>query len=291
MPGFGRFGRRWASTGVVSEPTANQADAGFAYLGANPPTVELFNSLEQMNDERHNWTFARISEVLAAGGVSPTENTANQLLTALRALFAPGMIAFGRSGNFVVPATVSKLLVKVWGGGGGGGGAYGPNAAGSGGGAGGYAEGVYTVTPGSSIFVTIGLGGGGSEPSAIYTAKSGGTTSFGSFCSATGGAPGSGALNGVVATSGAGGAGTGGTLNLPGGGGGLGQSYSNGTGGGIGGCSPFGGAPSSLSLGSNGNNGNFPGGGGTGAGMRGAANAAENYAGGSGADGLCLVYW
>ena len=58
------------------------------------------------------------------------------------------------SGNWTVPAGVTKVLVEVWGGGGGG-----SNAAGGGGG--GYVRAVFNVTPGSNISYNIGFGGSG----------------------------------------------------------------------------------------------------------------------------------
>jgi hypothetical protein len=120
---------------------------------------------------------------------------------------------FSASGNFTVPAGVTRIKVRLVGGGGGGGSGS-TSQGGGGGGAGGYAEGVYTVTPGASIAVTIGAGG----TAGIYggtVSGQGGSTIFGSYCSATGGLGGLAAA--TYAYGGAGGAGTGGAINEPGG--------------------------------------------------------------------------
>jgi hypothetical protein len=73
-------------------------------------------------------------------------------------------------------------LVK---GSGGGSAAVGPCGASAGAGNGGFAYGVYTVVPGTAYTVTIGAAGAGATGTA--TGGNGGTVSFDSFCSATGG--------------------------------------------------------------------------------------------------------
>ncbi len=75
-----------------------------------------------------------------------------------------GSQTFDRSGTFTVPAGITRLYVEAWGGGGGGTGstigAANYRYSGSGGGGGGFSKGYITVTPGSSINVTVGAGGG-----------------------------------------------------------------------------------------------------------------------------------
>jgi hypothetical protein len=74
---------------------------------------------------------------------------------------------FFNNGTFIVPADVSSFRVRLWGGGGLAGG--------------GFAIKVVTgLASGSSVAVTVGLGGGDNTR--------GGTSSFGAFVSATGGA-------------------------------------------------------------------------------------------------------
>lgn len=293
MPNFDRFLKRWASTGVVTNPGASQADTGFSFLADKPPTIELFNALFQILDDKDNWLYLRISEVLLAAGIQPSDATQNQLLTAMRTIFAPGMMAIQTSQAIIVPAGVTRMKVRLWGGGGGGGGSIGGNSAGGGGGGGGFSEGIFPVSPNASIFVTVGAGGAGAPGAAIYTAQAGGTTSFGSFSSATGGTPGGGAAGGAIGTAGTGGSGVGGIINLDGVPGGFGQTYAgtnagySNIGGGIGGSSPFGGGLSTLSIGAGGNPGIFPGGGGTGAG----SSNGGLFSGGSGAPGFAILEW
>jgi len=142
-------------------------------------------------------------------------------------------LIFTTSGEFTVPAGVTAVTIEVVGAGGHGGG-----NGGGGGGGGGYARGSYAVTPLATLAVTVGTGGGGPV---------GGTTSVGSFISATGGTDGTWFPNPLVGGGGPGGIGTGGTLaNRAGGTGGGGyHTFFGGGGAGAGG---------SLSDGSNGGN-------------------------------------
>ncbi len=131
--------------------------------------------------------------------------------------FGRNLVIISVAQTFVVPPDVNNLFVEVWGGGGGGGASHPPAPCGGGGGdAGGYARKLCHVTPGEQIVCTIGAGGtGGISNGANGTA--GGTTSFGTYCAATGGQPGIGGTAGALGNgSGVPGVGSGGDLNLPG---------------------------------------------------------------------------
>lgn len=128
------------------------------------------------------------------------------------------MQVFTSTGTFTVPTGVTKVKVTVVGGGAGGqssGGYSVPCAAdvfyaGSGGGGGGTAVAYLTgLTPGGTVTVTIGAAGtGGTFPgtSPPNSGTSGGASSFGAYCSATGGSNAS-----------TGGIGSSGNLNISGG--------------------------------------------------------------------------
>lgn len=124
---------------------------------------------------------------------------------------------FTSSGTFTVPSGITTVKVTVCGGGGGG--AQNSSSAGSGGGGGVAIKYVTGLTPGGTVTVTVGSGSTGT----------GGTSSFGAYCSATGGG------GGTSGAPGAGGTASGGDINLSGGGGGTSASAA-GSGGGAGGA-------------------------------------------------------
>jgi hypothetical protein len=106
------------------------------------------------------------------------------------------------------PADCTKILIQVQGAGGGG------CSFCESGGAGGYSERLLDVTSISSVTVTVGAGG--ANTGYYSAAGDGGSSSFGSYCSATGGY---GANRNASHTGGHSGIGSGGNLNIKCGGG------------------------------------------------------------------------
>jgi hypothetical protein len=139
---------------------------------------------------------------------------------------------FTSSGTWTNPGATT-VIVKLVGGGGGGCGYC------ESGGGGGYAEGVFNVTGVSTVGVTV--GGGGTGAGYYQGCPSGGTSSFGSYLSASGGG---GANTYSTHSGGLGGIGSGGQTNLQGG---TGNGHTNSVGahaGGRGGSTYFGGSAS-----------------------------------------------
>ncbi|WP_425275560.1 phage tail protein [Stutzerimonas zhaodongensis] len=127
---------------------------------------------------------------------------------------AGGLLAYTGVGNhtFTVPAVLrsGRRVPTVTVVGGGGAGASGSsNGRGGGGGAGGCAKKKQALSGVASVAVTVGAGG-------QFGSTSGGTTSFGVYCSATGGFGGQ-QYAGSNSAGGGPGAGAGGTLNIAGG--------------------------------------------------------------------------
>lgn len=197
--------------------------------------------------------------------------------------FTPNIQVFEENGTFVVPDGVAEVFVEVVGGGGCGQGGKGKNSEiFSGGGGGGYAfKLIKNIIPNSEIAVTVGKGGVGSTEG---FGTGGGTSSFGTYVSATGG-------TGLT-----GGNGVGGDVIFKGQDGVLGgiydsTTYSNLWLSGAGGGSYFGSGaypPPRVNHGSAGNAGIFPGAGGSGAHNQ---NYSDTNAGGNGADGIVIVRW
>lgn len=144
-------------------------------------------------------------------------------------VFGAGYVKiFGKSLTWTVPTGVTSVKVHCWGAGGGGGLTNQQYPYATGGGGGGYAMKTVSVTPGSTYALTVGAGGEGGYYSTnngvFYQGFAGGTTSFGSELSATGGGGGIG--QNVSYLGGSGGSGNGGEINFSGGaGGGFPNSY------------------------------------------------------------------
>jgi hypothetical protein len=102
-------------------------------------------------------------------------------------------------------------------------------------------SGTYTKATNNPSFIIVEVVGGGSAGTRTAASNSGGTSSFGAFCSATGGI----AQTNLVA--GVGGQGSGGDVNLKGGGGTMGSGTNSPQVRGAGGCSVFGGGANASS--------------------------------------------
>ena len=167
------------------------------------------------------------SAKIAADAIT-TAKIAADAVTDAKLGFNPGLKSvqvFASAGTttWTKPSGIKLVKVIVTGGGGGGGRANATDSAsgtaGSGGGGGGTAIKLIDVSAVSSVSVTVGDRGIGS-PSDGVQGTAGGTSSFGSYCSATGGGGGlSNAVSGYSATNNNGGArgqATGGDVNIDG---------------------------------------------------------------------------
>ena len=162
-----------------------------------------------------------IAAVISDAGITPDDTQLDQLLRALKR-GNKTIAVYTASGNFTVPAKVTRVKATVVGGGGGSGGTGTvPGQVGGAGGAGGFSIGYFDVTPGDVIAVTVGAGG--SAVTGAVDGNAGGTSSFGSLCSATGGGAGTNAGGSGAGAGGAGGVGSGGAVNGQGGFGSDGQ--------------------------------------------------------------------
>lgn len=205
---------------------------------------------------------------------------------------APNVVMFAVDGTWTKPASegFTGVRIRVVGGGGGGGGATGGSGqsmAGSGGG-GGYAEKMIPAASlGATETVTVGVAGSGGA-AGNNAGGAGGTSSFGTHASATGGAGGDGEGNSgtnAAAVGGNGGAGSSGDINANGEDGTAGRVLSGLLVGlGTSGSSVFGGGRKVPVFAAAGLAGSAPGAGGSGATASG-----TSFAGGDGAAGIVIV--
>lgn len=130
------------------------------------------------------------------------------------------LVTFTGSGTWTKQDGLQSVDVEVQGGGGSGGsGNSADNAAGSGGAAGGYAR-KYIAAAALGATESVTVGAGGAASGTFGDGNNGGTSSFGSHCSATGGNGGVEGTSGTATTGGnSGGSGSGGDLNISGQGG------------------------------------------------------------------------
>nr|MXD86318.1 hypothetical protein [Escherichia coli] len=287
------------------------------FTRGNPQTGTPATDLD---DDYFDMLQEELCSVVEASGASLEKGRHDQMLTALRALLlsrknpfgdiksdgtvqtalenldlgestfgAQNCVVFDKAGvsTWNVPDIVKKgrrVRVKVIGGGGSGGypaiNTTNPSGGGGGGG-GGVSESVIDLTGISTVTITVGSGGTGQNTSAS-NGRQGGTSSFGTYLSATGG-DGGGQISG-----GAGGEGIGGQINTslgPGSPGASmissGNSAVGGSGGGPGGNGQVLGSAENVAKGAKG-----PGGGGAGL-------ATEKAGGvtGAGYSGIVIIYW
>jgi len=189
-----------ADAGIYN--TVNVANGG-TNLSATPTDGQL------LIGDGSGYTLATLT---AGSGIAVTNSAGGISIAAPAAGGTRGQI-FTSTGTFTVPSGVTSVKVYVAGGGGNGGLASGTNSTTGGGGGGGLAIKYITgLTPGATITATVG--------------GVAGTSSFGAYCSATGGAtaPTASATN-AVGAGGAGGTATGGDINLSGGAGSTSVNY------------------------------------------------------------------
>ena len=80
---FDRFVKTWANTGVSTDPSDAQANAGFSFLGAAPPSVELFNAMFKWNDQKDTYLYNQMASVFTWGGQTANEANPNTLRDAI----------------------------------------------------------------------------------------------------------------------------------------------------------------------------------------------------------------
>lgn len=209
-----------------------------------------------------------------------------------------GVAEYATAGTyqFTVPKNVRSIKVTACGGGGAGAAAYYSTSCGGGGGSGGVAiQRIFTVTPLSTISITVGSGGIGTNTAASSTAiaANGNATVVGTLVTLAGGKGGGVSAGGASAGEGSGAGGTGGKYSSSGstsstagsngllGKGGEAGGYAGGGGGSIG---------NGGKGGENGNQNGTKGGGGGGAVKSGGTGATSSKAG-NGGDGYVKIEW
>lgn len=196
------------TTGVTGTLPVGNGGTGAATLTAN-------------NVLLGNGTSAPLTVAPGTSGNVLTSNGTTWQSTALPVAGVNAQVYTSGSGNFTIPANVTKLKVTVVGGGGGSAGSVSGNTGGSGGGGGAAIKWLTGVTPGNTLSYSVGAGGtaGTSAPGnggagSASTVATGTTGTPQTITTLTGGGGGAGLTGG---SGGGGGGGTNGDLNVPGG--------------------------------------------------------------------------
>ncbi|VEB26143.1 Uncharacterised protein [Actinobacillus lignieresii] len=75
---------KWASSGTIYDMSKTNYNWGWGFLGDDTPTVQDFNFVQQCNDEKDQWLFNQINEVLKEQGIQATEQEITSLRDAIK---------------------------------------------------------------------------------------------------------------------------------------------------------------------------------------------------------------
>lgn len=104
------FGYKWGQDGTVETLDEAQYKAGWSFIGATPPSVEQFNKVHQIQDEKSNYLYEQMVAIYAAAGVAPAAGTLTSLRQSLRRMLGgnvTGLIA----GSTVLTADNAGLII------------------------------------------------------------------------------------------------------------------------------------------------------------------------------------
>jgi len=144
--------------------------ARFSITGAGTGSAYTFQAADANNNA--------LLSIQDNGSVGVGTTTLSALFTVAGGATAASTVFSSASTgvSYTVPAGVTQLVVKTWGGGGGGAGSQDGSDSGGAGGGGGFAQATITVTPGETLTIKVGGGGGAGG----HSSGSGGTNGGGS---------------------------------------------------------------------------------------------------------------
>lgn len=77
------FTYKWAQDATVEAIDDAQYKAGWAFIGATPPSVEQFNKVHQVADEKANYLYAQMAAIFTAAGQTPSAGDTGTLLASI----------------------------------------------------------------------------------------------------------------------------------------------------------------------------------------------------------------
>lgn len=187
------FAYRWAQDGTVVPIDEAQYRAGWAFIGDTPPTVEQFNRVHQIADEKTSYLYQQMQAIFNLAGQTPEASNAYSLRDSLESVYGDGklmrILGFTTSQTYTITnSRVRRIRVTAQAAGGAGGGSAATDAGtisvGTGGGGGATATGFFATTPGYTASLVVGAPGVGVSGG---NGTAGGNTSFGALLLAQGG--------------------------------------------------------------------------------------------------------
>ncbi len=123
MDFFKDFTKLWANKGQIEPINEDQYDQGWAYIGATPPSVEEFNVVQQLSDQKVAWLYQQLAALITAGNGLPTAAGLTALRDAVKWLdwqtgshykkqnvLAGGAITADMAGSFIVLNTAGSTV-------------------------------------------------------------------------------------------------------------------------------------------------------------------------------------
>lgn len=80
---FDHFELPWAKNGVVEGISDSQWQAGWSFIGATPPSVEQFNKLQQISDQKSAWLYRQFKFAAERFGHSPGPESTDAMVRVL----------------------------------------------------------------------------------------------------------------------------------------------------------------------------------------------------------------
>ena len=112
---FDLFEALWSENGTTDVITLPQYKAGWTYIGSLPPTVEQFNKVQQLNDQKLAWLYQQVKSVADEMGQPLDADTIDVLLHALQHLdmdkATAGILAVSRGGTGFTSVAQNQFLV------------------------------------------------------------------------------------------------------------------------------------------------------------------------------------
>ncbi|CAG9172257.1 gp53-like domain-containing protein [Cupriavidus respiraculi] len=113
---FDNFETQWAQNGGIETIDENQYRQGWAFIGSTPPSVEQFNRVQQLNDQKAAWLFAQIRNLAGTENLALASDTTDGLTSGIASMIqSAAPVAASDSGTanaYVVDYSPAVALLK-----------------------------------------------------------------------------------------------------------------------------------------------------------------------------------